>query len=231
MYKTNILGSHNVIDAALNNDIKKVVALSSDKAVSPPNVYGASKLTLEKLFLYANLQNKTRFSVVRFANVFASKGSVVPFFIEKKKDGYLPITHPGMTRFSITLQDAIDLVMFGIQQGWGGEIIIPISPSYKITDVAEAIAPGIEHRIIGVRQGEKLHESMFTESDADNTVKHDKYYIICPAEGPWSKEKFCNDVGAVPLTDKFEYHSGNNSEWLTIDQIRELISTEIPNIK
>ncbi len=228
--KTNILGSQNVIDAALRNNIKKVVALSTDKACSPLNVYGASKLTLEKLFLYANARSEAKFSVVRYANVFGSKGSVIPFFLKKKKEGFLPITHPEMTRFSITMQEAIDLVMFALQKGWGGEVVVPISPSYRIIDVAEAVAPGIEQRVVGNRIGEKLHESMFTLHNAPNTVKFDKYYIICPEEGPWARDEYCSATGAEPVPGSFEYHSGNNTDWLSVADISRLIQSEISGL-
>ncbi|MCK5684673.1 polysaccharide biosynthesis protein, partial [bacterium] len=224
--KTNILGSQNVIDAALKNKVKKIIALSTDKAAAPLNVYGASKLTLEKLFLYANAKSDAKFSVVRYANVFGSKGSVVPFFLKKKSEGFLPVTHPDMTRFSITMQDAIDLVMFALQQGWGGEVVIPIAPSYRVPDVAEAVAPGIEQRIVGIRTGEKLHESLFTEYNAPNTVKHGKYYIICPTEDSWTREDYCGATDAESVPISFEYQSGKNTDWLSVAQIRELIDSE-----
>ncbi|MDP1615545.1 MAG: SDR family NAD(P)-dependent oxidoreductase [Methylococcales bacterium] len=183
---TNILGSQNVIDAAFANKVKKVVALSTDKSTYPINVYGASKLFLEKLFIYADSQKETqdiRFSVVRYGNIFGSKGSVVPFFLKKRNDDFLPITHPEMTRFSITMQEGIDLVMYALEYGWGGEVIVPIAPSYRILDVATAIAPDIEHRIIGMRAGEKIEEILITRNEAAYAVRRDDYYIICPVEG------------------------------------------------
>lgn len=225
--KTNILGSQNVIDAALANGVSKAIALSSDKAASPANLYGASKLCLEKLFIHANLAGGTRFSVVRYGNVFGSKGSVVPFFLKKKADGFLPITHPEMTRFSITMQDGIDLVMYALDKGWGGEIILPIAPSYRILDVAVAVAPDVEHRNVGIRTGEKLHEIMFSLADAPYTVKRDKYYIICQPEGYWSKDEYCSKTGAKPVPESFEYHSGHNSDWLTVGQIQKLVDSEL----
>lgn len=225
--KTNIMGSQNVIDAALACNIKQVVALSTDKAASPVNLYGASKLCLEKLFVYANSANKAKFSVVRYGNIFGSKGSVVPLFIKKRREGFLPITHPEMTRFSITLQNSVDLVMYAIEKGWGGEIVVPIAPSYRIKDVAEAVDAEVEHRIVGMRPGEKMHEILFNSSDAPNTVRRDNYYIICPANGSWSMDKYCRETGSTKIHDTFEYHSGNNTEWLTVNHIKNLISSEI----
>jgi UDP-N-acetylglucosamine 4,6-dehydratase (inverting) len=225
--KTNILGSQNVIDAALANGVSTVVALSTDKAASPANLYGASKLCLEKLFVHANQPGGTRFSVVRYGNVFGSKGSVVPFFLKKQADGFLPITHPEMTRFSITMQDGIDLVMYALDKGWGGEIILPIAPSYRILDVATAVAPDIEHRHVGIRTGEKLHEIMFSLADAPYTVERDKYYVICPPDGCWSSAEYCSKTGAQPVPESFEYHSGYNQDWLSVEQIQKLIDSEL----
>jgi UDP-N-acetylglucosamine 4,6-dehydratase len=225
--KTNILGSQNVIDAALANGVASVVALSTDKAASPANLYGASKLCLEKLFVHANQANKTRFSVVRYGNVFGSNGSVVPFFLKKKADGFLPITHPEMTRFSITMQDGIDLVMYAINNGWGGEVILPIAPSYRILDVAAAVAPDIEIRHVGIRSGEKLHEIMFSLADAPYTVERDKYYIICPTEGAWTRNEYCIKTGAKAVPELFEYHSGRNTQWLSVGEIGALIDSEL----
>ncbi len=224
--KTNIEGSQNVIDAAIFNGVKKVVALSTDKAASPANLYGASKLILEKLFIHANQKGDTRFSVVRYGNVFGSKGSVVPFFLKKEKDGFLPITHPEMTRFSITMKDGIDLVMFALTNGWGGEVVVPIAPSYRILDVANAVAPNAEFRIVGVRAGEKLHEIMFSLADAPHTAKRGSYYIICPSDGSWNIDDYCSASGATRVPDTFEYHSAQNTEWLSVEQIRHLIAKE-----
>ncbi|WP_446007819.1 polysaccharide biosynthesis protein [Candidatus Electrothrix sp.] len=221
--KTNILGTQNVVDAAVINGVERVVALSSDKAVSPINTYGASKLFLEKLFLDANAKYDTKFSLVRYANVFGSKGSVVPFFLQKKTEGYLPITDSGMTRFSITMQEGLELILFAIEHGWGGEIIVPISPSYRITDVAEAIAPGIEQRVVGIRPGEKLHETMVGAYESERTVRLGNRYIVCPLEGKWTAEEFCSQQGTSAVEPGFEYSSGNNSEWLTVDQLRQLV--------
>jgi UDP-N-acetylglucosamine 4,6-dehydratase/5-epimerase len=230
--KTNILGSQNIVDAAFANGVKIVVALSTDKAASPANFYGASKLCLEKLFTYADSQKggrNIRFSVVRYANVFGSKGSVVPLFLKRKNEGFLPITHPGMTRFSITMQGGVDLVYEAIENGWGGEIILPQSSSYRLPDVAEAVAPGIELRNVGIRPGEKLHETMFTEVDAPHTCKKGKYFIICPnsASASWSRDEYCAKTGATPVPDNFVYSSNTNDEWLSIADLQGLLAKEI----
>jgi len=227
--KTNILGSQNVIDAALANGVKQVVALSTDKSTAPINVYGASKLLLEKLFVYADSEKEDqdiKFSVVRYGNIFGSKGSVVPFFQKKMKEGFLPITDPKMTRFSITIQESIDLVMFALTKGWGGEIIVPIAPSYRITDVAQAVAPELKQEIVGVRQGEKLDEIMTTANESPNTVKRDNFYIVCPATGGWDREKYCTETKAIAVEDGFEYNSGCNDAWLTLSQIQNFLDSE-----
>lgn len=221
---TNILGSQNVIDAALANGVGKVIALSTDKAVLPINVYGASKLYLERLFLHADIVGDTRFSVVRYANVFGSKGSVVPFFLRHKAQGFLPITAPGMTRFSITMQEGLDLIIEAIEQGWGGEILVPQAPSYRILDVAEAIAPGLEKRIVGVRPGEKIHEIMLGEAEAGRVLKHGHRYVVCPEQGRWTAETYCQATGATGMEKEFTYSSGANTDWLAVEQIRALVS-------
>ena len=222
--KTNIFGSHNVIDAAVANDIERVVTLTTDKAVLPINAYGASKLFLERLFLDADHQCATKFSVVRFANVFGSKGSVVPLFLRAREQGYLPITDPRMTRFSITMQEAMDLILFALEEGWGGEVIVPVSPSYRILDVAEAIAPGVEQRVMGARPGEKIHEFMVGAHEAEQTVRLGQRLVICPKEGAWDAEGYCDRTGATRVPSGFEYDSETNSDWLTVEQIREMLS-------
>jgi len=227
--KTNIIGSQNVIDAAMANDVKIVVALSTDKASSPSNFYGASKLCLEKLFTYADSQKRDkdiRFSVVRYANVFGSKGSVIPLFMKKKSQGWLPVTHPEMTRFSITMDEALNLVYYAIANGWGGEIVLPISPSYKVGDVATAVAPEAEQRIMGARPGEKMHETMFSDIDAPYTAQRDKYYIICPITGTanWNRDEYCKKTGATAVADGFVYDSGKNTAWLNVEDIRKQLS-------
>jgi UDP-N-acetylglucosamine 4,6-dehydratase/5-epimerase len=225
--KTNILGSQNVIDAALANNVKVVVALSTDKAASPANFYGATKFCLEKLFTFAECQKAgadTRFSVVRYANVFGSKGSVVPLFHKLKGQGFLPITHAGMTRFSITMQNALDLVYYAIDNGWGGEIILPISSSYKVVDVATAIAPELPQKTVGIRPGEKLHETMYTEMDSYNTVKRDDYFIICPGNGMglWAASEYAAKTGAAMVPENRAYASDTNDQWLGIEDLRKL---------
>jgi len=223
---TNILGSQNIIDAALTNEVGKVIALSTDKAVSPINVYGASKLFLERLFLRADSLGDTRFSVVRYANVFGSKGSVVPFFLRYKEQGFLPITHKEMTRFSITMQQGLDLIIEAIEHGWGGEIVVPQAPSYRILDMAEAIAPGLETRIVGIRPGEKIHETILGEAEAGRVLKHGKSYIVCPEQGRWTAEAYCQATGATMMARDFTYSSGSNTDWLGVDQIRKIVHKE-----
>lgn len=227
--KTNILGSQNIIDAALANGVKKVVALSTDKSTYPINVYGATKLLLEKLFVFADaekMEQDIRFSVVRYGNIFGSKGSVVPFFLKKQKDGFLPITDEKMTRFSITLQESIDLVMYALTKGWGGEVIVPIAPSYRLLDVAKAVAPDVEHRRVGMRQGEKLDEIMTTKSESPQTARRDGFYIVCPTEGSWSRDDYCEKTDAIAVKDGFEYDSGTNDAWLSVEQIEKFIESE-----
>ncbi len=226
--RTNILGSQNVIDAAIANNVKIVVALSTDKAASPANFYGASKFCLEKLFVFADKQkanNETRFSAVRYANVFGSKGSVIPFFLKQKQTGVLPITHSEMTRFSITMNDAVNLVYYAINNGWGGEIILPISSSYKVVDLAKAVAPEAQKNIVGIRPGEKLHETMYTDLESFSTVAKDNYYIICPAKGLgcWEVDEYCNKTGAVKVPENKAYSSDTNTSWLNVDAIKKLL--------
>ena len=226
---TNIMGSQNVVDAAMHNNVKIVVALSTDKAASPVNFYGATKLCLEKLFTYADYKKREkdiRFSVVRYANVFGSKGSVVPLFLKLKNQGFLPITHKEMTRFSITMQTAVDLVYFAINNGWGGDVILPESASYKITDLATALAPNTEQREVGIRVGEKLHETMYTEIDSYNTVKKDNYFIICPQKGLglWTVDEYVEkNIGAKKVTENLAYASNTNSSWLQVNDIENLL--------
>ncbi len=226
---TNIMGSQNVVDAAMFNNVKVVVALSTDKAASPVNFYGASKLCLEKLFTYADFKKRDkdiRFSVVRYANVFGSKGSVVPLFLKLKKQGYLPITHKEMTRFSITMYTAINLVYYAINNGWGGDIILPESASYKITELATALAPDVEQREVGIRVGEKLHETMYTEIDSYNSVKRDNYYIICPSKGLglWTIDDYiAKNTNAKKVTENLAYSSNTNDRWLQANEIKLLL--------
>jgi UDP-N-acetylglucosamine 4,6-dehydratase (inverting) len=228
--KTNIGGAQNVIHAALQTSVSNVVALSTDKACAPINLYGATKLTSDKLFVAANNikgNNPIRFSVVRYGNVMGSNGSVIPFFIKKRKEGKLPITDASMTRFNISLQGGVDMVMHAIEHSWGGEIFIPKIPSYKITDIAEAIAPNCEIEIIGIRPGEKIHEEMITSSDAFNTYDLGKYFTILPSVPNFNLNEFLAKFNAQKVPTGFNYDSGTNSEWETVDSLRALIKQHV----
>ncbi|AIZ63724.1 UDP-N-acetylglucosamine 4,6-dehydratase [Hymenobacter sp. DG25B] len=228
--KTNIFGAENVINAALDCGVTEVVALSTDKAAAPINLYGATKLCSDKLFVAANNMKGARdlrFSVVRYGNVIGSRGSVVPFFLQRRKDGVLPITHPDMTRFNISLEEGVDLVLYALEHSWGGEIFVPKIPSYKITDVAEAIGPQCEQEIVGIRPGEKLHEEMITETDALSTVELDRYYVILPATPQWDTDKFIRHFGGKPVPLGFHYNSANNDHWLSVEEIREEIRLHV----
>jgi UDP-N-acetylglucosamine 4,6-dehydratase/5-epimerase len=223
--KTNIHGAQNIIEAAIDRGVEKVIALSTDKAASPINLYGATKLASDKLFVAGNSYagNKvTRFSVVRYGNVVGSRGSVVPFFKKLKAQGeiQLPITDERMTRFWITLDQGVQFVIDNLQRMKGGEIFIPKIPSMKVVDLAEAIAPECEIKIIGIRPGEKLHEAMINEDDARQTLEYDSYYVIQP-EFPWWREEYSN--GGKPLPEGFTYISDVNEHWLTVDELRELV--------
>ncbi len=222
--KTNIGGAQNVIDVALATDVKVVVALSTDKAAAPINLYGATKLCSDKLFIAANnIKGKRdlRFSVVRYGNVMGSRGSVIPFFMNKRATGVLPITHPDMTRFNISLEDGVDMVMWAIENALGGEIFVPKIPSYRIETVAKAIAPEAKLEYVGIRPGEKLHEEMITESDSYNTIEFDKYYAILPSGV--DKEKYKKAFNATDVPLGFKYNSGENKDWETVESLREKI--------
>lgn len=228
--KTNILGAQNVIEACLDNDVKQVVALSTDKAAAPINLYGATKLCSDKLFTAANNikgSRDIRFSVVRYGNVMGSRGSVIPFFLERKESGMIPITDPNMTRFNISLQEGVDMVIWALENAKGGEIFVPKIPSYQIMDLAIAIAPECEHRIVGIRPGEKVHEEMITASDSLNTVDLGRYFAILPVSAHYSIEEYCADFGATPVDNGFAYNSGSNSDFLTIADIRRLIAENL----
>jgi UDP-N-acetylglucosamine 4,6-dehydratase len=228
--KTNINGAQNVIDACFQTAVQRVVALSTDKACAPINLYGATKLTSDKLFVAANNikgENPIIFSVVRYGNVMGSNGSVIPFFIKKKADGVLPITNPNMTRFNISLDGGVEMVMHALEHGWGGEIFVPKIPSYKITDVANAIAPGCKHEIVGIRPGEKVHEEMITPSDSFYTYDLGKYYTILPATHKWSLSDFKQKFTAKKVEEGFAYNSGNNQEWETVETLRALIKEHV----
>lgn len=228
--KTNIGGAQNVIQAALSSDVKRVVALSTDKACAPINLYGATKLTSDKLFIAANnIRGKQdiKFSVVRYGNVMGSNGSVIPFFMAKKKDGYLPITDPQMTRFNISLQGGVDMVLHALEHAWGGELFVPKIPSYKITDVAEAVCPQCEKRIVGIRPGEKIHEEMITSSDSFTTYDLGKYYVILPQVPVWDLTEYLISFKAKEVPKGFNYSSGANEEWETVESLRFLIKEHL----
>lgn len=228
--KTNVEGAENVVNAALDCNVKKVVALSTDKAAAPINLYGATKLCSDKLFIASNNFKGARdlkFSVVRYGNVLGSRGSVVPFFLQKRKSGVLPITHEGMTRFNITLEEGVEMVLYAIENAWGGELFVPKIPSYKIMTVAEAVAPDCKTECVGIRPGEKLHEEMITETDSLNTFDCGKYYVIAPTVPSWDLEKWCQTFGAHKVPVGFRYNSGSNSDWLNVSQLRELITKHV----
>lgn len=228
--KTNVLGAENVIEAAMDCGAQKVVALSTDKAAAPINLYGATKLCSDKLFVAANnMKGRTDlfFSVVRYGNVMGSRGSVIPFFLDKRKEGILPITDDRMTRFNITLEEGVNMVLDVLSFAWGGEIFVPKIPSYKITDVAKAIGPECERKIVGIRPGEKIHEEMITEADSYTTVDLGKYYVILPQVPIWNKEGFMEELKAKAVTPGFKYNSGTNEAWLTIKEIRDLIKVHV----
>ncbi|MDH4157953.1 MAG: UDP-N-acetylglucosamine 4,6-dehydratase (inverting) [candidate division Zixibacteria bacterium] len=228
--KTNVLGAQNVIENAIDRGVRKVVALSTDKAAAPINLYGATKLCSDKLFITANNfkgKHDIKFSVVRYGNVMNSRGSVIPFFIKKRPGGILPITDPEMTRFSITLNEGVNLVLYALTHMWGGELFVPKIPSYRIVDVARAVAPECRHEIVGIRPGEKLHEEMITETDALNTLEFDDYYVILPATPLWDVARFKEAFGGKHCERGFRYCSGTNTQWLTSDEIRGLIEKHI----
>ena len=233
--KTNVDGAQNVINACLATNVQRVVALSTDKACAPINLYGATKLTSDKLFIAANNikgTNPIRFSVVRYGNVMGSNGSVIPFFINKKPSRTLPITDPEMTRFNISLQGGVDMVMHALEQALGGELFVPKIPSYKIMDVAEAIGPECEKPVVGIRPGEKVHEEMITPSDSYNTYDLGQYYIIVPTVPTRALRDFLEANGHKKVTPGFSYTSGENTEWETVESLRKLISEHVdPNFK
>jgi UDP-N-acetylglucosamine 4,6-dehydratase (inverting) len=231
--KTNIGGAQNIIDAALSSNVKVVVALSTDKAAAPINLYGATKLVSDKLFIAANNikgSRDLRFSVVRYGNVMGSRGSVIPFFREKAKTGELPITHFDMTRFNISLEDGVEMVLWAIENALGGEIFVPKIPSYKIETVAKAIAPNAKLVDVGIRPGEKLHEEMITESDSFSTIEFDKYYAILPSGV--DKERYLEYYNATEVPKGFKYNSGTNADWETEESMVEKIKKYVdPNFK
>lgn len=227
---TNVHGAKNVVDAALDCDINRVVALSSDKAAAPVSMYGATKLCSDKLFVAANEFKRDRdlaFSVVRYGNVMGSRGSVVPFFMKKRDSGVLPITDTSMTRFNISLEEGVEVVIHALQSAVGGEIFVPKIPSYKITDVAEAIGPDCKQEIVGIRPGEKVHEEMITESDSQMTVDNGRYFVILPQTDRFSIDSYCMQTSSKRVPHQFTYSSGTNDVWLTVEDIRDLIKTHV----
>lgn len=232
---TNIFGAENVINAALDCGVSRVVALSTDKAAAPINLYGATKLCSDKLFIAANNIKGKRdlsLSVVRYGNVLGSRGSVVPFFIKMKKTGTLPITDERMTRFNITLEEGVNMVLYALENAWGGELFVPKIPSYKINDIADAIAPHCKKEYVGIRPGEKLHEEMITESDSMNTLDCGKYYVIIPSHPNWNKNEYIKKFNASYVPAGFKYNSGENSEWISVDELRTQIKNHVdPNFE
>jgi len=225
--KTNILGAQNVIETALENDVKKVLALSTDKACNPINLYGATKLASDKMFAAANHwqgSHHTTFSVVRYGNVVGSRGSVIPFFLKKKEEGVLPITDERMTRFWITLEHGVQFVLDSLKRMQGGELFVPKIPSMNIMDLAKAIAPKVKTKIIGIRPGEKIHEIMISPDDAINTLEFDSYYVIQPAHPWWDNLDYLKINGGKKVEDGFSYSSGNNTHWLTIEELKKVIT-------
>lgn len=227
---TNVLGAENVVQACLDTGVNRVVALSTDKAAAPINLYGATKLCSDKLFIAANnIKGKRdlRFSVVRYGNVMGSRGSVIPFFLSKANSGVLPITDPAMTRFNISLKEGVDMVLWSLENALGGELFVPKIPSYRITDVAEAIGPSCEKPIVGIRPGEKIHEEMITESDSFTTLDLGAYYAILPSDGLVQRRYQEAQVSISAVPQGFAYNSGTNPEFLSVEQIRALIREHV----
>jgi len=229
--KTNVMGAQNVIEACLDKGVRRVVALSTDKAAAPINLYGATKLCSDKLFIAANNfrgDRDLRFSVVRYGNVLGSRGSVIPFFLNKAKTGVLPITDTGMTRFNISLDEGVEMVFWALEQALGGEILVPKIPSYRISDVAKAIGPSCKQEIVGIRPGEKLHEEMITSSDSPSTIDLGDYYAILTTDTDRGRiNQYIQSRNAHPVKPGFAYESGTNPEFLSVDQIRSLIKTHL----
>lgn len=227
---TNVLGAENVVQACLDTEVKRVVALSTDKAAAPINLYGATKLCSDKLFIAANNIKGARdlsFSVVRYGNVMGSRGSVIPFFLEKSKTGVLPITDPSMTRFNISLNEGVAMVLWALENALGGELFVPKIPSYRITDVAEAIGPSCARPITGIRPGEKIHEEMITSSDSFTTIDLGEYYAILPSDGRVQRLYQDAGISAAVVPSGFAYNSGSNPDFLSVDQLRSLIREHV----
>jgi UDP-N-acetylglucosamine 4,6-dehydratase len=228
--KTNIGGAENVIKATLGSSVTNVVALSTDKACAPINLYGATKLTSDKLFIAANNivgKQDVKFSVVRYGNVMGSNGSVIPFFMDRRASGVLPLTEPTMTRFNISLADGVKMVLHALEHSWGGELYVPKIPSYRITDVAEAIGPECEHPVVGIRPGEKIHEEMITSSDSFTTYDLGEYYVILPQVTPWDLGAYIKEFDARKVPSGFSYTSGDNEDFETVAGLRILIRDHV----
>ncbi len=230
--KTNVLGAENVIEAAFDSGVTNVVALSTDKAAAPINLYGATKLCSDKLFVAANNMKGSRelsLSVVRYGNVIGSRGSVVPLYLNFLKQGLseLPVTDTRMTRFNISLDEGVDMVFHAIENSWGGEVFVPKIPSFKITDLAEAVAPKFSIKEIGIRPGEKLHEEMITETDSFNTLDCGKYYVILPSMPTWNLDEYQNAFSASFVEHGFKYSSDRNSQWLSVEELRDLVKQHV----
>ena len=228
--KTNVGGAENVIKACLYSSVTRVVALSTDKACAPINLYGATKLTSDKLFIAANNikgNQDIKFSVVRYGNVMGSNGSVIPFFMSKKESGVIPITDERMTRFNISLQGGVEMVLHALENAWGGELFVPKIPSYRILDVADAIAPNCKKVIVGIRPGEKIHEEMITYSDSFSTYDLGQYYVILPQITNWDLPEFIKRFNAKKVKEGFHYTSENNSDWETVESLKKLIKKNL----
>jgi UDP-N-acetylglucosamine 4,6-dehydratase/5-epimerase len=228
--KTNVLGAQNLIEACLDSRVERVVALSTDKAAAPINLYGATKLCSDKLFVAANNikgSRDIRFSVVRYGNVMGSRGSVIPYFLKKKMAGVLPITDPRMTRFNISLREGVAMVLWSIENAWGGEVLVPKIPSYRIVDVATAVDPKCRQQIVGVRAGEKIHEEMITSSDSFNTVDIGNYFAILPSTGSYTIEEYSRRMKGSLVEPGFAYHSGSNEHFLSVEELRALIAEHV----
>ncbi|MDB5098495.1 MAG: flagellin modification protein FlmA [Cyanobacteria bacterium RYN_339] len=224
--KTNIIGASNIIDAAIDRNVAKVIALSTDKAANPVNLYGATKLCSDKLFVAANHysgHHKTEFSVVRYGNVVGSRGSVVPFFQQKRASGTIPITDPRMTRFWITLDQGVDFVLKSFNRMRGGEVFVPKIPSMTIMELAKAVAPDCQTEIVGIRPGEKLHETMVTPDDARNTYEYDDYFAIVPDYRDWDREAFARETGGRAVPEGFAYSSDSNDHWLSAADLEAML--------
>lgn len=227
--KTNIIGAENVINVCIDQGVERVIALSTDKAANPVNLYGATKLCADKLFVAANAlsgKHRTRFSVVRYGNVIGSRGSVIPFFMQKRVGGVVPITDLRMTRFWITLGQGVEFVLRSLERMRGGEIFVPKIPSMKVTEVAEVVAPGCRQEVIGIRPGEKLHEIMITPDDALNTAEYDQHFVLQPATAWWDRDRFLRETGGRPVAEDFQYSSDRNTDWLSRDGLAEILKNE-----